>query len=50
MKKIYIIQKLVVAESLEDAIKKESKFKVSTAWLDDHSFREEKEGLIKNSR
>lgn len=35
MSDLYVIKKYVVAESAEDAIKKEKKYPVSDVWLDE---------------
>jgi len=50
MKKIYIIRKIVVADSIEEAIRNEKKFKVEDAWIDDFSFKDAKEELIKKHK
>lgn len=34
MKKLFVIEKLVLADSIEKAIKKEKEFPVTTAYLD----------------
>ncbi len=50
MKKIYIIKKYVLAESIEEALVKEKKAKVSECWLSDYSQNKAMEELQPNEK
>lgn len=47
MKKIFIVRKFVVADSVSDALAKEKDADVADCWLDEHSQKELKEELTK---
>jgi polysaccharide deacetylase 2 family uncharacterized protein YibQ len=50
MKKLYIVRKYVIANSITDAIKKEKKVEIDDCWLDDDFKRASIDNMLENKK